>query len=145
MPRELSTKEKIIQRNQEIPEKEIKEKKILGPILPASLGRILKEQGLLGIEKEGIKSEDSPKAKRSKRYYIRKRINSGKPYIPREIRALGKEKAREMGYSDWERRVAQREEVNKDQNLETLNKLRTMMNLIIKTRMKYYLERLGKK
>ncbi len=49
-------------------------------------------------------SADIRKAKRSKRYYIRKRIEAGKPYIPARVRALGKKRAKEMGYDVWERR-----------------------------------------
>ncbi len=63
---------------------------------------ILRAAGLTAEEQRS--SRDIGKAKRSKRYYIRKRIEAGKPYIPARIRSLGKKRAKEMGYDVWERR-----------------------------------------
>lgn len=55
-------------------------------------------------------SKNTRRSKRSKRYYVRKRIEEGKPYIPARIRAMGKKRAKELGYDVWEKRSVEREE-----------------------------------
>ncbi len=69
------------------------------------INKILAEQGLLLQTHKKASAEMTGNAKRAKRYYIRKRIERGKPYIPAHIRAQGKEVARKLGYSKWEVRV----------------------------------------
>ena len=101
--------------------------------------QVLASQGLLSSQKT---NKISSKAKRSKRYYIRKRMQEGKPYIPQRIRALGKQKAKELGYNDWERREFKSEEVVIAQAEETLTKLGAVTRLIIRTRLGAYFERL---
>lgn len=104
-----------------------------------SLERILQEQNLMPqLPKQH--GGDVGKAKRSKRYYIRKRVESGKPYIPARIRALGKRKARELGYVNWEeRRVETREEFEDSESIQSINKLSPILKLVVKTRMEKYI------
>ena len=104
-----------------------------------TIEQVLAEQGVLSKK---ATSPLSPKAKRSKRYYIRNRIESGKPYIPQRIRALGKKRAKELGYNDWERREIKQEEVEIGRTKEILVKLGVFSRLIIRTRLKFYFERL---
>ncbi len=47
----------------------------------------------------------SKKAKKRRRYYIRRREREGKPYIPASVRALGKETAKSLGHEKWEVRL----------------------------------------
>ncbi|KKN40831.1 hypothetical protein LCGC14_0729730 [marine sediment metagenome] len=111
----------------------------LAPFIPKHLDQIFREQGLLKqIENEEL----SGKAKRSKRYYIRQRIEQGKPYIPAKVRALGKKRAKELGYRDWERRASVKgEEEETAETIESVNKLSVIVRLIAKTRLGTYLER----
>ncbi|KKM91516.1 hypothetical protein LCGC14_1227820, partial [marine sediment metagenome] len=103
----------------------------LAPFIPKNLDQIFREQGLL---KQIENRELSGKAKRSKRYYIRQRIGQGKPYIPAKVRALGKKRAKELGYRDWERRAStSNEEIETAENIESVNKLSVIVRLIAKT------------
>ncbi len=69
------------------------------------INKILEEQGLLPKNYKKETDGISGNARRSKRYYIRKRIQDGKPYIPLHIRAQGKEAAKRLGYKKWEVRI----------------------------------------
>lgn len=140
MTEQLSRKEEIIRKNaaeiREEPKPEHKPAPIQLPsILNKNLDKILKEQGVAPVKQPG---EPSNKAIRSKRYYIRKRFSQGKPYIPARIRALGKEKARELGYRTWEDRVIRREEEEVAKHDRLIMKLSIILGLVAKTRLRHY-------
>ncbi len=85
----------------------------------------------------------SKKARDSRRYYIRRRKREGKPYIPLNIRMLGKFEAKALGYTDWERRDPIKEEKNRIDSIRMKyeNSLRVFMSLVVKTRIRFYLEK----
>lgn len=144
--RELDLKEKIVRENsRDMLIEEGSPIKSIPLVNRDSLDKILEEQGLLTKTRgNGSNNQLSSKSKRSKRYYIRKRLNEGKPYIPARIRALGKKRARELGFIDWERRLAQGREEEISKHEEMMNKLSVVMRLIIRTRLSFYLERIKK-
>lgn len=103
-----------------------------------TIRRALESQNLNPVYTE---KDLSPAGRRSKRYYIRKRIEQGKPYIPQKVRILGKKIAREMGYKIWEVRNKERDEEEEEQakELETENKLRLVFKML-GGRMKGYIK-----
>lgn len=140
MTEQLSRKEEIIRRNAEEIREEDEPQAKVAPIQPPSilnknLDKILREQGVAPSEQS---KKPSNKAIRSKRYYIRKRFSQGKPYIPARVRALGKEKARELGYRTWEDRVIKREEEEVARHDRLIMKLSIILGLVAKTRLQHY-------
>ena len=97
-----------------------------------SIKQILESQGL---NFNASNRDLSPAGRRSKRYYIRKRIESGKPYIPQRVRVLGKRAARELGYRVWEVRNKERDDeelelFEESRELEAENKLRLVFKML---------------
>ncbi len=91
--------------------------------------RILAEQGLSVDTRKKAAGEISGNARRSKRYYIRKRIQEGKPYIPRYIRSQGKKVALSLGYKKWEVRVIPEESLpEKEVDIKKLKVVFRIMN-----------------
>ncbi|KKL45325.1 hypothetical protein LCGC14_2356790, partial [marine sediment metagenome] len=91
------------QNNQDNQDTESSKQKLT--ISPEQIEQYLRDIGL-GSKKELAKDGEISKKRegerrRNKRKYIRGRLKSGKPYIPLEIRQLGKEEAARRGYEDW--------------------------------------------
>ena len=105
-----------------------------------NLDQVLREEGVSPLE---IKHPLSSKAKRSKRYYIRNRIEKGKPYIPARIRALGKERARALGYKNWEDRVLRNVDDEITKHNRMIHKLSVILGLVAKTRLGDYFKKRG--
>ncbi len=108
------------------------------PSVFKNLDQILKEEG---VSLRETTHPLSNKAKRSKRYYIRNRIEKGKPYIPARIRALGKERARSLGYKNWEDRVLRNEDDEITKHNRMIHKLSIILGLVAKTRLGDYFKR----
>lgn len=82
-------------------------KDIDSPMSTLEIEKVLEDMNLSPITHQLKKpgSRDSTAAeghrRRNKRKYIRQRLREGKPYIPATIRALGREGAASMGYTNW--------------------------------------------
>lgn len=109
------------------------------PSILKSLNQTLRDEE---VEQREVKQPLSKGAKRSKRYYIKKRFNQGKPYIPARIRALGRVKARSLGYKNWEDRVVVLKEDEIAEYEKMIQKLSVILGLVVKTRLGAYLREL---